>query len=65
MNILMLKKDKKTEDNIIKDARNLFRLKKERNNNTSKDMRNLLLNKKDEAIKGRVVRDITKIFEKG
>ena len=36
MNILMLKKDKKTEDNIIKDARNLFRLKKERNNNTSK-----------------------------
>ena len=36
MNILMLKKDKKTEDNIIKDPRNLFRLKKERNNNTSK-----------------------------
>ena len=65
MNILMLKKDKKTEDNIIKDARNLFRLKKERNSNTSKDIRNLLLNKKDEAIKGRVLRDITKLFEKG
>ena len=64
MNILMLKKDKKREDNIIKDVRNLFRLNKERNNNTSKDIRNFLLDKKDEAIKGRVIRDIRKLFQR-
>ena len=36
MNSLMLEKDKKTENNIIKDVRNLFRLKKEIDGNTSK-----------------------------
>ena len=36
MNSLMLEKDKKTENNIIKDVRNLFRLKKEIDGNTLK-----------------------------
>ena len=34
-------KDKKIEDNIIKDVRNLFRLKKEIDDTTVKDIRNL------------------------
>ena len=44
-------KDKKTEDNIIKDARNIFRLKKEIDDSTIKDVRNLfsLKNKKRQS----------------
>ena len=37
MKSLRLDKDKTTEENIIKDVRNSFRLKKERNDNISKD----------------------------
>ena len=42
INSLMLEKDKKTENNIIKDVRNLFRLKKEIDGNTLKIWENLL-----------------------
>ena len=38
---LKREKDKKIEDNIIKDVRFFFRLKKEINENTIKDIRNL------------------------
>ena len=47
MNSLMLEKDKKTENNIIKDVRNLFRLKKEIDGNTLKIWENLLEWKKN------------------
>ena len=48
-----LEKDKRIEDNIIKDVRNLFRLEKEIDYTTVKDIRNLFrLRKGNEAIKG-------------
>ena len=40
-------KDRKTEDNIIKDTRNLFRLKKERNGPAIKNIKNLFRLKKE------------------
>ena len=54
-----LKKIKKIEDNIIKNVRNHFRLKKEIDDTTVKDIRNLFrLKKENEAIKDRIIRDI-------
>ena len=48
----MLDKDKKIEDNISIDVRNLFRHKKEVYDNTVKDIRTFFrLNKENEAIK--------------
>ena len=45
------------EGNIIKDVRNLFRLKKELNNTEIKDIRNIFrLEKETKSIKGRILR---------
>ena len=41
-----VEKDKKIEDNIIKDVKNLFRLKNEIGDTTIKDVRNLFQLKK-------------------
>ena len=47
------------EENIIKDIRNLFRLKKEQNYTAIKDIRNLFrLEKETKAIKYRILKDI-------
>ena len=52
------------EENIIKDTRNLFRLKKEQNYTAIKDIRNLFRQEKEtKAIKDRILRDIKNLFE--
>ena len=54
----------KTENNIIQDVRNFFRLKKEINDAATKNIRNLFrLKKENEAIKDRVIRDIRDLFK--
>ena len=59
MNSSELKKDLKMEDNIVKNDRNLFRLKKEIIYNTIKSKRNLFkLKKENKAIKDRIIIDI-------
>ena len=51
------------EENIIKDIRNLFRLKKEQNYSAFKDIRNLFRLKKDiKGIKNTVLRKILRNF---
>ena len=51
-------------ENIIKNTRNLFRLKKELNYTAIKDVRNLFrLEKETKAIKDRILIDIKNIFE--
>ena len=56
MNSLKLEKDKKGEGNI-KDAKNIFRLKKEVNNNTINSIKYLFRPRKEnEAIKDRIIR---------
>ena len=55
---------KKEEENIIKDTKNLLRLKKELNYPAIKDLRNLFtLEKKTKAIKNRILADIKNLFE--
>ena len=55
---------KRKGDNIIKDVRNLSRLKNETHDTTIKDVRNLFrLSKENKAVKDRVIRDIRKLFE--
>ena len=50
--------------NIIKNIKNLFRLKKELNYTTVKDIRNAFrLKKKTKSIKDRILRDIKNLFE--
>ena len=52
------------EENIIKDIRNLSRLKKELNYTAIKDISNLfILEKQTKTIKDRTLRDIKNIFE--
>ena len=52
------------KENIIKDIRNLFRLKKEQNYTAIKDIRNLFRQEKEtKAIKDRILRDIKNLFE--
>ena len=53
------------EENIIKNIRNLFRLKKELNYTTAiRDIRNIFrLEKETKAIKDTIVRDIKNLFE--
>ena len=52
------------EENIIKDIRNLFRLKKEQNYTAVRDIRNLFRQEKQiKAIKDRILRDIKNIFD--
>ena len=51
------------EEKIIKDVRNLFRLKKQIDDTAIKDIRNLFrLKKGNKVIKGRVLRDIRNRF---
>ena len=57
-------KSSRLENNIIKDIRNLFRLKNEINDTATKYMRNLFrLKKENEGIKNRANRDIGKLSE--
>ena len=65
MKFSRLEKNKKIEDNIIKDVRDPFRLKKEIDDTTIKDIINLFsLKKENEVIKeDRVKRDIRNLFE--
>ena len=52
------------EEKIIKDIKNLFRLKKQLNYTTIKDIRNLFRQEKEsKAIKDRILRDIKNLFE--
>ena len=52
------------EENIVKDIRNLFRLKKEQNYAAIKDIRNRFRQEKEfKAIKDRILRDIKNLFE--
>ena len=59
-----LEKDKKIEEKLIKDVRNLFGLKEYIDDTTVKDIRNLYrLRKWNEAIKHRIIRDISNLSE--
>ena len=52
------------EENVIKDTRNLFRLKKELNYAAIKDIRNhFRLEKETKVIKDKTLRDIKNLFE--
>ena len=52
------------KDNIFKDIRNLFRLKKEKNYTAVKDIRNLFRQEKEtKGIKDRILRNIKNLFE--
>ena len=52
------------EENIFKDIRNLFRLKKRQNYTAVKDISNLFRQEKEtKAIKDRILRDIKNLFE--
>ena len=52
------------EENIIRDIRNLFRLKKELDYTAIKDIRNLFrLKRETKVIKGRILTDIKNLFE--
>ena len=58
MHSLSLKGEK-----IIKDIRNLSRLKKELNSTALKDIKNLFRQEKEtKAVKGRILRDIKNVF---
>ena len=59
MNCLRHQKNKKIEDTITKDVRNLVRLKKEIDSNAINGKTNLF----KLAIKDRVIRDIRNLFE--
>ena len=56
----MMMKDRRPEEkNIIKDIRNLFRIKKEQDYSASTDIGNLFkLGKDTKAIKDRILRDV-------
>ena len=57
-----MKKLKK--DNIIKEVRNLFRLKEETDETTIKDARfPFRLKKENEVVKDRIIRDVRNLFE--
>ena len=59
-----LEKDQNIENNIIKDVRNLCRLKKEINDMAIKDVKNLFrLKKENESIKDSIIRVIRNLFE--
>ena len=60
----MMENQKPEEEKIIKDIRNLFRLKKELNYTAIKDITNIFrLEKETKAIKNRIIRDIKSLFE--
>ena len=62
-----LEEDKNKEDNVIKDVRNLFRLKKikkETNDTIIKDIRKFFrLKQENKVIKDGILRDIRNLFE--
>ena len=61
--LLMMENPRIEEENIIKDIRNLFRLKKELNYTAIKDIRSpFRLKKENKAIKDRIPRDIKNLF---
>ena len=52
------------EENIIKDIRNLFRLKQKQNYTAIQGIRNLFRQEKEtKAIRDRILRDIKNLFE--
>ena len=52
------------EENVIQERRNLFRVKRELNCTTTKDIRNLFrLAKETIAIKKRILRDLENLYE--
>ena len=52
------------EEKMIKDKKNLFRLKKELNDTAIKDIRNLFRQEKEiKTINERILRDVTNLFE--
>ena len=60
----MIKNSRPEEKKIIKDVRNLFRLKKELNHTSIKDIRNLFRREKEtKEVKDRPLRDIKNLFE--
>ena len=60
----MIENPRPKEENIIKEVRNLFRLKKELNCNAIKDIRNLFRREKEtKAIKDIILRDLKNVFE--
>ena len=64
LNYIMIENSRPQEENIIKDIRNLFRLKKEPNYAAIKDVRNLFrLEKEAKAIKDRILKNIKNLFE--
>ena len=65
MNRLRQERNKRIKDSLIKDVRSLFRLKKTKPDGTViKDMRTLFRLKRNEAIKNRITRDITILFDR-
>ena len=59
-----MEKPRSEEERIIKDIRNLFRLKKELDYTAIKDLRNLFRREKEaKVIKDRILRDIKNLFE--
>ena len=61
---IMLEHLRSKEENIIKDIKNLFRLKTKLNYTAIKDIRNLFrLKKETKAIKDRILRDIKNLVE--
>ena len=64
MKNLRLEKDEIIEENLIKDVRKFFRLKKEINGNIIKDIRNLFgLKKGNKASKDRIIKDTGNLFK--
>ena len=64
-----LEEDENIKENIIKDVRNHFKLKKikkETNDTAAQDIRNLFrLKKENKVIKDRILRDIRNLFDHG
>ena len=59
-----MKNPRPDEEKIIKDIRNIFRLKNELNYTAIKEIRNLFrIEKKTKAIKDRILKDIKNLFE--
>ena len=61
---MMMEDPRPEEEKIIKDIRNLLRLKKELNYTTIKDKRNLVRREKEtKEINCRILRDVKNLFE--
>ena len=61
---MMMENPRPEEENIIKDIRNVFRLKKRTKLHWTKDIRNVCrLEKETKAIKDRILKNIKNLFE--